>query len=113
MGRERVHTFARPLRYRPRTIRLRDGSTRSILIGEEKGIDVRLALDAVRMAHRREYDVALVLSRAVNRVTKIALRVAGTSTRHLVLLTGVPGAGKTRVGLQHVTDGDSGLFSFA
>ena len=62
MGRERVHVFARPLRYRPRTIRLRDGSTRSILIGEEKGIDVRLALDAVRMAHRREYDVALILS---------------------------------------------------
>jgi len=41
---------------------LRDGSTRSILIGEEKGVDVRLALDAVRMAHRREYDVALILS---------------------------------------------------
>ncbi len=62
MGRERVHVFARPLRYRPRTIRLRDGSTRSILLGEEKGIDVRLALDALRMAHRREYDVALILS---------------------------------------------------
>jgi len=62
MGRERVHVFARPLRYRRRIIRLRDGSTRSILIGEEKGVDVRLALDAVRMAHRREYDVALILS---------------------------------------------------
>jgi len=41
---------------------MRDRSTRSVLIGEEKGIDVRLALDAFRMAHRREYDVALILS---------------------------------------------------
>lgn len=62
MGRERVHVFARPLRYRARTIHLRDGSIRSFLSGEEKGIDVRLALDAVRMAHRRAYDVALILS---------------------------------------------------
>ena len=29
---------------------------------EEKGIDVRIALDVVRMAHRQEYDVALVFS---------------------------------------------------
>jgi hypothetical protein len=62
MGREGVHVFARPLRYRARTIHLRDGSLGSFLSGEEKGIDVRLALDAVRMAHRRAYDVALILS---------------------------------------------------
>ncbi len=62
MGREGVYVFARPLKYRTRTIRLRDGSVRSFLSGEEKGIDVRLALDAVRMAHRHEYDVAVILS---------------------------------------------------
>jgi len=50
---------------------------------------------------------------AVNRVTEVAHRAAATSTRHLVLLTGVPGAGKTLVGLQHLIDGDSRLFSFA
>ena len=42
---------------------------------------------------------------AVNRVTEIAHRAAATSTRHLVLLTGVPGAGKTLVGLQLVHAG--------
>ncbi len=62
MGRHHVHVFSRSLRYRTRLIRLPDGSAHSFLSGEEKGIDVRLALDAVRMAHRREYDVALVLS---------------------------------------------------
>jgi len=42
---------------------------------------------------------------AVNRVIEIAHRAAATSTRHLVLLTGVPGAGKTLVGLQLVHAG--------
>jgi hypothetical protein len=32
------------------------------LVGQEKGVDVRLALDIVRLAHRRVYDVAVVFS---------------------------------------------------
>ncbi len=32
------------------------------IAGEEKGIDVRLALDALDAAHRREFDVALIFS---------------------------------------------------
>ncbi len=32
------------------------------LVGEEKGVDIRIALVIVRMAHRHEYDVALVFS---------------------------------------------------
>jgi uncharacterized LabA/DUF88 family protein len=62
MGREGVHVFSRPLRYRTKSIRLPDGSTYSFLTGEEKGIDVGIALDIVRMAYRGEYDVALILS---------------------------------------------------
>ena len=62
MGRQGVHVFARPLSYRNKTVRLADGSTYAFLAAEEKGVDVRIALDIVRMAHRREYDVALILS---------------------------------------------------
>lgn len=36
--------------------------TRPVRRGREKGIDVRLAIDIIRMAHRGEFDVALVLS---------------------------------------------------
>jgi uncharacterized LabA/DUF88 family protein len=43
-------------------VKLPDGSMHSVRSGEEKGIDVRLALDIIRMAHRAEYDVGLVLS---------------------------------------------------
>ena len=62
MGRRGVVVFSRPLRYRNRRVILPDGSQHSFLTGEEKGIDVRIALDAIALAHRLEYDVALVFS---------------------------------------------------
>ncbi len=62
LSRQGVWTFSRPLRYRNQTIKLMDGTTHAFLAGEEKGVDVRIALDVIRMAHRREYDVALVFS---------------------------------------------------
>jgi hypothetical protein len=33
-----------------------------VTVGEEKGIDVRIAVDIIRMAHRKDYDVAVVFS---------------------------------------------------
>lgn len=62
MGRQGISVFSRPLRYRNRVVRLPDGTTRSFLTGEEKGIDVRIALDVISMAHRRDYDVAVIFS---------------------------------------------------
>jgi uncharacterized LabA/DUF88 family protein len=34
----------------------------TFVAGEEKGVDVRIALDVIRLAHRAEYDVALLFS---------------------------------------------------
>ena len=62
MSWHKVHVFSRRLRYRNRRVKLPDGSTYSFLAGEEKGIDVRIAIDVIRMAHHREYDVALIFS---------------------------------------------------
>ena len=50
------------MRYQNRVIKLPDGTTHTFLTGEEKGIDVRIALDSIRMAHQNEYDVALIFS---------------------------------------------------
>src|SRR5690242_18467278 len=63
MGRDGVAVFTRPLVYRNVKVRLPDGSTHAFLTGQEKGIDVRLALDVISLAHRREYDVALLFCR--------------------------------------------------
>lgn len=62
MGREGIHVFSRSLRYHNKTVKLPDGSPFTFLAGEEKGIDIRIALDIIRMAHRNEYDVAIIFS---------------------------------------------------
>ena len=62
LGTRGVHTFRRPLRYHDRTVVLPDGGTHTFRSGHEKGIDVRLALDVVRLALDRAFDIALVFS---------------------------------------------------
>jgi uncharacterized LabA/DUF88 family protein len=39
-----------------------DGTQFAFPAGEEKGIDVRNAIDVIRMAHRAEYDIAILFS---------------------------------------------------
>lgn len=62
MGRQKITVFSRPLRYRNKTVKLPDGTTHTYMHGEEKGIDVRLALDIIGKAVRNEYDVVIVFS---------------------------------------------------
>jgi hypothetical protein len=50
------------MRYRNKTVRLPDGSTHTFLTGEEKGIDVRIALDVLAGAMNHDYDVAVIFS---------------------------------------------------
>jgi uncharacterized LabA/DUF88 family protein len=78
MGTRGIKTFSRELRYRNQAITLANGNTTSTLVGQEKGIDVRIALDIVRYALENKYDVALVfsqdqdLSEAVTDIKKIS-----------------------------------------
>jgi uncharacterized LabA/DUF88 family protein len=60
--RQGVYVYSRPLRYRNRVIKLSGGATLTTRVGEEKGIDVRIAIDLIRLAHRQRYDVAVVFS---------------------------------------------------
>jgi uncharacterized LabA/DUF88 family protein len=62
MGTRGIKTCSRSLRYRNQTVILDDGSESTILVGQEKGIDVRIALDVVRFALDKLYDVALIFS---------------------------------------------------
>ncbi len=73
MGRQGVCVFSRSLRYRNRKVRLPDGTTHTYLAGEEKGIDVRMAVDVIRMASRGEYDVALIFSQDQDLSQAVAL----------------------------------------
>ena len=70
MSRNGTRVFNRGLRYRNKAVVLPErpefgamaGCRYQFMAGEEKGIDVRISVDIIRMAHRREYDVALVFS---------------------------------------------------
>lgn len=62
MSNQGVHIFSRPLRYRNQTIVLPDGQPRTVLVGQEKGIDIRIALDLMRLALENAYDVGLIFS---------------------------------------------------
>ena len=62
MGRHGVKVYTRALRYRNKQFHLPDGSSHTVLVGEEKGIDVRISLDIIRHAYQESFDVALVFS---------------------------------------------------
>lgn len=62
MRRDAVCVFARDLRYQDEEVIFTTGQTHIIRTRREKGIDVRIALDVIRLAHRRAYDVALIFS---------------------------------------------------
>ncbi len=62
MGTRGIRTFTRHLKYRNQTVNVPGGGTTTVLVGQEKGIDVRIALDVVRLARENRYDVAIIFS---------------------------------------------------
>lgn len=62
MSRQGIQVYSRSLKYRNKRVRLPDGTDHAYLSGDEKGIDVRMALDVLRMAYAQDFDVALVFS---------------------------------------------------
>ena len=62
MRRSGILVTTRPLRYHSEKVVMSDGSEQTIYTPHEKGIDVRLALDAVRLARQDQYDVAIIFS---------------------------------------------------
>ena len=62
MTRAGIVVVTRPIRYDREFVELEEGRTKPIATPHEKGIDVRLALDVVRLARTRQFDVAVIFS---------------------------------------------------
>jgi len=62
MRRDGIIVFSRELRYQDEEVSLPNGHTCLVRVGKEKGIDVRIAIDIIRLAHQRVYDVAIIFS---------------------------------------------------
>lgn len=92
MRRTGVVVYTRDLRYRSRTVALPDGTDRSVLLAEEKGIDVRTALDIVRLAYRREFDVGILFSQDqdLSEVAKEIRLIAREQRRWIKLVSAFP-----------------------
>ena len=57
-----MQVYSRPLRYRRRSAPDELGRPRVTVVGEEKGIDVRISLDVIQLVIDGGFDVALLLS---------------------------------------------------
>jgi len=74
-----VYIYTRDLVYRNETVNCPNGQVLSTLVGSEKGIDVRICLDVVRLALDDAYDVAIIFSQdqdlneATDEVRKISI----------------------------------------
>jgi uncharacterized LabA/DUF88 family protein len=79
LGTRGVKVFQRKLSYSPRTVKMPDGSKQTVMVGREKGVDIKLALDLVRLARTNKYDVAVIfsqdqdLSEATDEVREISI----------------------------------------
>lgn len=62
MKRAGIHVTTRPLRYRKESVASPEGETKIVTTAQEKGIDVRLALDIVSTARKCQWDVAIIFS---------------------------------------------------
>jgi len=60
---EGVYVFTRPLRYSTQEIVIAGDAVQRIVVAQEKGIDVRIAIDIVSMARRGEYTSRLSSAR--------------------------------------------------
>ncbi len=92
MGRRGIQTFSRHLRYRNQTIQLPGGGLSAVLVGQEKGIDIRIALDVVRMARENRYDVAVVFSQDqdLSEVAEEVRSIAAAQDRWIKLACAFP-----------------------
>ena len=62
MRRAGIVVESRPLRYREHDVALPDGTVETRYVPQEKGIDLRIGLDVVRLARVGQLDVAVIFS---------------------------------------------------
>lgn len=92
MKRNGVVTTTRPLRYREKEAYNENGELETVVVAQEKGIDVRLALDIVSLALSRQYDVAVIYSQDqdLNEVVGEVEKIARDQGREITLACAFP-----------------------
>ena len=92
MRREGIAVESRPLRYRTNDVVRADGSVETSYVPQEKGIDLRLGLDVVRLARVNQLDVAVIFSQDQDlaEVVKDVREIARDSRRWIKVVSAYP-----------------------
>lgn len=92
MGRRGINVFSRSLRYQEKKIKLSDGTSLTVTVGQEKGIDVRIALDIIRGVLDNRFDVALIFSQDqdLSEVASEIKIIAGQQKRWILMASAFP-----------------------
>jgi uncharacterized LabA/DUF88 family protein len=92
LKRDSVHVYSRHLRYHNKEITLPNGGIYTVRTPREKGVDVRLAVDVIRLAHRAAYDVALIFSQDqdFSEVAEEIRLIAGEQNRWIKIASAFP-----------------------
>ena len=91
MKRAGIHVTTRPIRYRDKIVFDENGNETLSTVPQEKGIDVRIALDMLLLAVKRQYDVAVLFSQDqdLNEVVSDILQIA-TMDRPIKIISAFP-----------------------
>ncbi len=92
MQRAGIVVTKRQLHYRREQIQLQDGLKHDVLVAREKGIDLRLGLDVVRMARNGEFDVAVIFSQDqdLSEVAREVRDISRTYGRQFTVVSAFP-----------------------
>lgn len=87
-----VFVTTRPIRYHKEKVIAADGEEQIVITPQEKGIDVRIALDLVAKARRREFHVAVIYSQDqdLHEVVQEVKDIAAEQRREIILACAFP-----------------------
>jgi uncharacterized LabA/DUF88 family protein len=87
-----VVVTTRPIRYRKQTIQLPDGTEKIVTTPQEKGVDIRLALDVVSLARKRQFDVAIIFSQDQDlaELVQELIDISGEQSRWIKIASAFP-----------------------
>ena len=92
MRRAGIIVESRPIRYREHAVELPDGTVKTRFVPQEKGIDLRLGLDVVRLARVGQLDVAIIFSQDQDlaEVVKEVKDIARETNRWIKVVSAFP-----------------------
>lgn len=98
MSRQGVEVFTRELRYRKVTFRTEDGFEHSFRAPTEKGVDIRIALDLMRLTNERAFDAVAIFSQDQDftEVVQDVRRMGKEQHRWLQVASAFPAGGTMR-----------------